>query len=57
MVPTNLVGGGKNSNSNKFEIDEKEPLVKKRPSDHKPIHSSFKEGSCRAHFNKKNCNH
>ena len=28
MVPTNLTGGGKNSNSDKFEIDEKEPLVK-----------------------------
>jgi len=27
MVPTNLVGGGKNSNSDKFEIDEKEHLV------------------------------
>ena len=29
MVPTNLVGGGKNSNGDKFEIDEKEHLVKK----------------------------
>jgi len=57
MVPTNLVGGGKNSNSAKFEIDEKEHLVKKCPSGHKPIHSTFKEGSYRAHFNQKHCSH
>ena len=57
MLPTNLVGGGKNSNSDKFEIDEKEHLVKKCPSGHKPIHSTFKEGSYRAHFNQKHCNH
>jgi len=55
MVPTNLIGGGKNSNSDKFEIDEKEHLVKKCPSGHKPIHSIFKEGSYRAHFNQKHC--
>lgn len=55
MVPTNLVGGGKNSNCDKFEIDEKEHLVKKCPSGHKPIDSTFKEGSYRAHFNKKHC--
>ena len=55
MVPTNLVGEGKNSNSDKFEIDEKEHLVKKCPSGHKPIHSNFKEGSYRAHFDKKHC--
>jgi hypothetical protein len=52
MIPTNLVGGGKNSNCDKFEIDEKEHVVKKCPSGHKPIHSTFKEG---AHFNKKHC--
>jgi hypothetical protein len=34
MVPINLVGGGKNSNSDKFKIDEKEHLVKKCPSGH-----------------------
>jgi len=28
VVPTNLVGGGKNSNSDKFEIDEKRHMVK-----------------------------
>jgi hypothetical protein len=56
MVPTNLIGGGKNSNCDKFEIDEKEHLVKKCPSGHKPINSKFKEGSYRAHFNKKHCN-
>ena len=56
MVPTNLVGGGKNSNGDKFEIDEKEHLVKKCPSGHKPINSKFKEGFYRAHFNKKHCN-
>ena len=55
MVPTNLVGGGKNSNCDKFEIDEKEHLVKKCPSGHKPINSKFKEGSYRAHFDKKHC--
>jgi len=55
MVPTNLVGGGKNSNGDKFEIEEKEHLVKKCPSGHKPINSKFKEGSYRAHFNKKRC--
>ena len=55
MIPTNLVGGGKNSNGDKFEIDEKEHLVKKCPSGHKTIHSTFKEGSYRAHFNKKHC--
>jgi len=55
MVPTNLVGGGKNSNGDKFEIDEKEHLVKKCPSGHKPIHSTFKKGSYRAHFNQKHC--
>jgi len=55
MIPTNLTGGGKNNNGDKFEIDEKEHLVKKCPSGHKPIHSTFKEGSYRAHFNKKHC--
>jgi len=56
MVPTNLVGGGKNSNGDKFEIDEKEHQVKKCPSGHKPITSKFKEGSYRAHFDQKHCN-
>ncbi|KUK56202.1 MAG: Transposase IS4 family protein, partial [Atribacteria bacterium 34_128] len=57
MVPTNLVGGGKNSNCDKFEIDEKEHLVRGCPSGHKPITSKFKEGSYRrAHFDKKHCN-
>ena len=56
MVPTNLVGGGKNNNCDKFEIDEKEHLVKGCPSGHKPITSKFKEGSYRAHFDKKHCN-
>ena len=55
MVPANLVGGGKNSNGDKFEIDEKEHLVKKCPSGHQPINSSFKEGFYRAHFNQKHC--
>jgi len=55
MVPTNLIGGTKNSNGDKFEIDEKEHLVKKCPSGHKPITSKFKEGSYRAHFDKKHC--
>ena len=55
MIPTNLVGGGKNNNCDKFEIEEKEHLVKKYPSGHKPINSKFKEGSSRAHFNKKHC--
>jgi hypothetical protein len=55
MVPTNLIGGTKNSNGNKFEIDEKEHLVKKCPSGHQPINSTFKEGSYRAHFDKKHC--
>jgi len=45
MIPTNLVGGGKNNNCDKFEIDEKEHLVKKCPSGHKPIDGKFKEGS------------
>jgi hypothetical protein len=57
MVPTNLVGGGKNNNGDKFEIEEKEHLVKKCPYGHKPINSKFKEGSYRAHFDKKHCNH
>ncbi|MEA2087484.1 MAG: transposase [Candidatus Caldatribacteriota bacterium] len=56
MVPTNLVGGGKNNNADKFEIEEKEHLVEKCPSGHKPITSKFKEGSYRAHFDKKHCN-
>jgi hypothetical protein len=55
MVPTNLVGGGKNNNCDKFEIEEKEHLVKKCPYGHKPINSKFKEGSYRAHFDKKHC--
>ena len=55
MVPTNLVGGGKNNNGAKFEIDEEEHLVKKCPSGHQPITSTFKEGSYRAHFNQKHC--
>jgi len=55
MVPTNLTGGGKNNNCDKFEIEEKEHLVKKCPSGHKPITSKFKEGSYRAHFDKKHC--
>lgn len=56
MVPTNLVGGGKNNNCDKFEIEEKEHLVKGCPSGYKPINSKFKEGAYRAHFNKKHCN-
>jgi len=56
MIPTNLVGGGKNNNCDKFEIEEKEHLVKKCPYGHKPITSKFKEGSYRAHFDKKHCN-
>jgi hypothetical protein len=56
MLPTNLVGGGKHSNSDQFEIDEKEHLVTKCPSGHQPITSVFKAGSYRAHFNKKHCN-
>jgi len=56
MIPTNLIGETKNSNCDKFEIDEKEHLVKKCPSGHKPINSKFKEGSYRAHFDKKHCN-
>jgi len=56
MIPTNLVGGGKNNNADKFEIEEKEHLVKKCPYGHKPINSKFKEGSYRAHFDKKHCN-
>jgi len=43
MVPTNLVGGGKNNNSDKFAIDEKEHLVKKCSSGHKPINTTFKK--------------
>jgi len=56
MVPTNLTGGGKNNNCDKFEIEEKGHLVKKCPYGHKPITSKFKEGSYRAHFDKKYCN-
>jgi len=56
MIPTNLIGGTKNNNGDKFEIDEKEHLVKKCPSGHQPITSKFKEGSYRAHFDKKHCN-
>ena len=56
LIPTNLVGGTKNSNCDKFEIDEKEHLVKKCPYGYKPIDSKFKEGSYRAHFDKKHCN-
>jgi len=55
MIPTNLVGGFKNNNCDKFEIEEKEHLVKKCPSGHKPITSKFKEGSYRAHFNNEHC--
>jgi hypothetical protein len=55
MIPTNLIGGGKKNNCDKFEIEEKEHLVKKCPSGHKPISSKFKEGSYRAHFDKKHC--
>ena len=56
LIPTNLVGGTKNSNCDKFEIEEKEHLVKKCPYGYKPIDSKFKEGSYRAHFDKKHCN-
>ena len=41
MVPTNLIGRTKNSNGDKFEIDEKENLVKKCPSGYKPITNIF----------------
>lgn len=47
MVPTNLVGGGKDNNCDKFEIEEKEHLVKRCPSGYNPISSKFKEGSYR----------
>ncbi len=56
MIPTNFIGGTKNNNRDKFEIDEKEHLVKKCPSGHKPVTSKFKEGSHRARFDKKHCN-
>jgi hypothetical protein len=56
MIPTNLIGGTKNSNGDKFEIDEKEHLVKKCPSGHQPVSTTFKEGSYRAHFDQKHCN-
>jgi len=56
MIPTNLVGGGKTNNCDKFEIDEKEHPVKKCPFGYKPIDSKFKEGSYRAYFDKKHCN-
>jgi len=55
MIPTNLIGGGKNNNGDKFEIEEKEHLVKKCPYSHKTINSKFIEGSYRAHFDKKHC--
>jgi len=55
LFPINLVGRSKDSNDDKFEIDEKEHLVKKCPSGHKPINSKFKEGSYSAHFDKKHC--
>jgi len=55
MVLTNLVGGGKNSNGDKFEIDEKEHTVKRCPSAHKPINTTFKQGSYKVHFNRKHC--
>ncbi|HBY57696.1 MAG TPA: DDE transposase [Candidatus Atribacteria bacterium] len=57
MVPTNLVGGGKDSNAAQFEIDEKEHWIRKCPFGHKPINSKFKEGSYRAHFAQKHGNH
>ncbi|MCK5766833.1 MAG: hypothetical protein KAH35_00450 [Candidatus Atribacteria bacterium] len=56
MIPTNLTGGGKTNNGDKFELDEKEHLVKKCPYGYKPVDSKFKEGSYRAHFDKNNCN-
>jgi len=56
MIPTNLTGGGKTNNCDKFEIDEKEHLVKKCPYGYKPVDSKFKKGSYRAHFDKKHCN-
>jgi hypothetical protein len=55
MIPTNLASGCKNNICNIFEIDEKEHLVKKCPYGPKPINSKFKEGSYRAHFEKKYC--
>jgi hypothetical protein len=55
MVPTNLVGRSKASGYEKFEMDEKRHIVKRCPSGHKPINSTFKEGSYRAHFNVKHC--
>jgi hypothetical protein len=55
MIPTNLTGGDKNNNGDKFEIDEKEHLVKRYPYDCKPITSKFKKRSYRAHFGNKHC--
>jgi len=56
VVPTNLVGGSKNNNGNKFEIDEKRHMIKKCPSGLKPVYNAFKKGFYRAHFNKKHYN-
>jgi len=53
MIPTNHAGLGKNNNCDKFEIDEKKHVLKRRPSGYKPITSTFKKGSYRAHFDKK----
>jgi len=35
MIPTNLTGGNKNNNGDKFEIDEKKHVVKRCPSGYK----------------------
>ena len=56
MITTNLICGTKNSNCDKFTIDEKEHLIKKYSSGHKSIYSIFKGGSYRAHFSKEHCN-
>ncbi len=57
LLPINLVGRSKDSNGDKFEIDEKRHMVKKCLSGHQPITSAFKKGSYRAHFDKKHCSH
>ena len=51
MVSTNLTGRSKNTGCEKFEIDEKEHLLKKCPSGYKPMNSTFCNNSYRVHFN------
>lgn len=59
LIPTGLTGRpikNENKGFEKFIIDEKEHKVLMCPMGHRPVKSTFKNGTYTAHFDKETCN-